>query len=78
MEFLIVKTLHIRINTTDNIEDHSDDDDQSSTRDQEVDLCRSERGKSEYRSKLGREIGKYCDKCEKPSSEKVESVRDFL
>lgn len=29
IEFLIVEALHIRIDTTDNIEDHTHDDDES-------------------------------------------------
>ena len=41
MEFLIIEALHICIDTTDDIEDHTDDDDDTRTRDEEVYIRRS-------------------------------------
>ncbi len=75
MKLLVIETLHIRIDSADNIEDHSDDDNESRTWDEEIKSW----GSGEIEElKLGIEfrdgIGEYRNNREESTSEEVEMI----
>ena len=78
VKFLVVEALHICIDTPDNIEDDSDDDDQPWSWDEKVYITRGSYTPREEGDYLGSDIGEYCDKCKESSSEEIESIRHTL
>lgn len=79
VEFLVIETLHIRINTANNIEDNTDDDDESRSRDEKINISRpTGRKESKFVIELGNEVWESCYECEKCSSKKIETIRNFL
>ena len=77
IELFIVVTLHIGINTTDNIEDDTHDDDKTRTRDEKIYItcgCK----KSECCIEFCHEVWKHCDKREKSTTEEIQTIRDML
>lgn len=77
MKLLVVKTLHIRIDTTDDIEDHTNDDDQSRSRDEEVNIT-TRWEKVEGIIELGHNIWEYGNECQESTTPEIETIRNFL
>lgn len=77
MKLFVVKTLHISINTTDDIKDNTNNDDQTWTRDEKIDLRRSWE-EIEICIYLGHKIWENCDKSKKSSTPKIEPIRNML
>ena len=69
MKFLIIKTLHICINTTNNIKNNTNYDNKSGTRNQEINISRTKR-KSSICTHPCHQIWKYCYQSKKSSNVK--------
>ncbi len=79
IKFLVIKALHIRIDTTDNIEDHPYDDDEPRTWYEKIDIRRSCGTKyPKIIIELRDRIREYGYQCEKHASKEIESIRNFL